>query len=60
MPGPISQSYDGPRDGAPPFPPRRAYPHLSDYEYETLKREYHEKHRQEGVRDVQDERRPAG
>lgn len=37
MPGPVSQSYDGPSDDPPPFPPRWAFPHLSDRAYEALK-----------------------
>jgi hypothetical protein len=31
MPGPVSQSYDGPQDQVP-FPPRWAFPHLTDAE----------------------------
>jgi hypothetical protein len=36
MPGPVSRSYDGPKDSVP-FPPRWAYEHLTDEEYEALK-----------------------
>jgi hypothetical protein len=36
MPGEVSKSYEGPNDFVP-FPPRWAYEHLSDAEYERLK-----------------------
>lgn len=39
MPYPVSQSYDGPKDRVP-FPPRWAYEHLGDLEYDRLKREH--------------------
>ncbi len=50
MPGPVSQSYNGPQDGVPPFPPRWAMEHLTDTEYEAMKSDYHEKHKAKGVR----------
>lgn len=36
MPGPISQSYDGP-DDTPPLLPRWAFPHLTDEQYAALR-----------------------
>jgi predicted Zn-ribbon and HTH transcriptional regulator len=38
MPGPVSQSYDGPRDRIPK-PPRWAFEHLTDEEYEAILKE---------------------
>lgn len=35
MPGPVSDSYEGPDDKIP-LPPRWAYPHLNDEEYEQM------------------------
>lgn len=35
MPGPVSESYKGPRDRVPP-PPRWAYEHLTDQEFKAL------------------------
>lgn len=37
MPGPISQSYEGPSDDPPPAPPRWAFPHLTDGEYAEVR-----------------------
>jgi hypothetical protein len=36
VPGPVSESNKGPQDKVP-FPPRWAYEHLTDEEYEALK-----------------------
>jgi hypothetical protein len=36
MPGPISQSYEGPTDNPPPVPPRWAFEHLDDAAYERM------------------------